>query len=227
MTLAELRQEIELIVQDASLTEHFDRWLNESIQRLAMEFDLPSLKRLDPLPFSVVSTAWYRQASESFQKDLFRCRNAAGSPVTTLKRLEELERLDEDHDEVADHITHIVAIEQGDVKQIAYFPKADETVQLWFYEKPAWLEKDGDSPICFPREFHGPLIIPDVVIKNFELLQDMVKDAPFNSLKYWIQRKRIGLYGGPSGEIGFINWLVRSRGGPRRHGGRDPIGGRW
>jgi hypothetical protein len=226
MNLGELRQELALIVQDPSLEEHYDRWLNESIQRLAMEFDLPSLKRLDPLPFSVVSTAWYRQAPEIFQKKLFRCYNATGSPVAILERLEELERLDWDHDEAGDHISHIAVLEQGDVKQIAYYPKADETVQLWFYEKPALLVKDGDSPACIPREYHGPVIIPDVVVKNFELLQDMVKDVPFTSLKYWMERKRIGIYGGPAGEIGFINWLVKSRGGPRRHGGRDPIGGR-
>lgn len=223
MNLGELRQELAMIVQDSSLEEHYDRWLNESIQRLAMEFDLPSLRRLDPLPFSVVSSAWYRQAPESFQKKLFRCYNAAGSPVKIVERFEELELLDWDHDEVADHISHIAVMEQGDVKQVAYYPKADESVQLWFYEKPAWLEKDADSPTCFPREYHAPLIIPDVVIKNFELLQDMVKDAPFNSLNYWIGRKRLGLYGGPSGEIGFINWIAKSRGGPRRHGGRDPL----
>jgi hypothetical protein len=223
MNLGELKEELSLIVQDPSLETHFDRWINEAIQTLAFEFDLPSLKRLDSFPFTVISTAWYRPGPEIFQKNLFRCYNAAGAKVKILDRLEQLEKLDWDHDQVSDHITHITVMEQGDQKSFCYYPKADETIQTWFCEKPAWLEKDQESPICFPREYHTRLILPEVVIKNFELLQDMVKDAPFNSLSYWVQRKRIGLYGGPAGDLGFLNWLVKSRGGLRRHGGRDPL----
>lgn len=224
MNLGELRAELNRTVRDSSLQPNFDRWINEALQSLAMQFDFPSLKRLEPFSFPVQIGTWHLAAPEAFQKGIFRCYDSVGSKVTVLDRLEDLEKRDWDHDEIADHITHICAIEYGDEPEFAYYPKADESVKVWFFNKPGWLEKEDDKPSFIPAEFHYQLIMPEIIIKNFELLQDMVTDSPHNSLGYWIRRKQAGIYGSTiTGEVGFFNWLVKARGGPRRHGGRDPL----
>jgi hypothetical protein len=223
MNLSELRDELKLIVQDASLEGYYNTWINDSIASLAQEFDFPALRSLDPFPFSVVNTAWYREAPESFMKKLLRCYNSAGSQVKVLDRLEQLDYKDWDHGQTGTNITHICAFEHGGKKYFGYFPKATETIKVWFYEAPARLEKDSDVPDFCPPQFHSDVILPRIIVKNFELLQDMVKEAPYSSLGYWLQRQRAGLYGsGGTGEIGLINYLAKQR-GIRRHGGRDPL----
>lgn len=224
MNLGELKTELNLIVQDASLFPYFNKWINEAIQSLAMQYDFLSLRRLDPFNFPIINTAWYREAPEVFQKNVFRCYNGAGNKVAIRDRIENLEALDWDHDQTASNISRLCAFEQGDRKYFAYYPKATESIQVWFYEKPAILVNETDSPTFIPREFHTALIIPELIIKNFQLLQDMVVDAPHNSLSYWLQRKQAGLFGSKAtGEVGFFNWLVKSRGGRRRLGGPDPL----
>jgi hypothetical protein len=223
MNLSGLRDELKLIVQDASLEKYFDTWINDSIASLAQEFDFPALRSIDAFPFSVINTAWYREAPESFMKKPFRCYNSAASRVGILDRLEELENMDWDHDQVGDHITHLCAFDHGGKKYFAYFPKAAETINVWFYEAPVRLEKDSDVPDFCPPQFHSQAILPRIIVKNFELLQDMAKEAPYNSLTYWLQRQRSGLFGSSiAGEIGLMNYLARQR-GVRRHGGRNPL----
>lgn len=224
MNLSELRSELNLVVRDSSLLPYFDTWINEALQSLAMQYDFPSLKRLEPYTFPVQDATWHLPAPEIFQKGIFRCYDSAGNKVRVLDRMEDLEKRDWEHIEVADHITHICAFEQGDLPEFAYYPKATESVKVWFYNKPAWLDDDDKIPSFIPSEFHFQLVIPEIIIKNFERLQDMVTDAPHNSLGYWIRRKQAGLTGSSvTGEVGFLSWIVKSRGGPRRHGGRDPL----
>jgi hypothetical protein len=66
------------------------------------------------------------------------------------------------------------------------------------------------------------VIIPKVVTKNFRALQDMVIAAPHQSIMFWQEEYRQGLYGSPRGDIGLLNFIAREK-PPRRHGGRDPI----
>lgn len=223
MNLADLRAEIDRSVKDPSLIPLYDDMINQAILEIAMDVDLPALRRPDPFNLPLLNTAWRVNAPEAFHKRLFRCYDSAGSKVKTLERLEDLESLDWDHDETGDHITHILGLDLGEEKSICYYPKATETVKIWFYEKPVWLQKDEQVPVCIPVPFHRQVIVPKVIIRNFEFFGDLIQEPPHRSLEYWLARYRVGLYGSRAGEIGMINYFVRARGGPRRHGGRNPL----
>lgn len=223
MTLGELEQELRLIVQDSSLQSYFNTWINLAIQELAADFDLPALKCIEPWPLSVNTGDWIYNLPENYQRKLFRCVDVNYSPITICSTVEDIHRLDIDHDETGDLVTHVATMDAVIPKKIFVYPKADTTIYLWYYQIPSYIEDSSDVPTCIPAEYHGRVLIPRVVIKNFQLLQDLIIDAPHRSLAYWRGLESEGLYGSPRGPIGLIHWIVRSEGSPRRHGGRDPL----
>jgi hypothetical protein len=226
MTLAEMEARLALIVRDISLQSEFANMLNDAILELAADFDLPALKLITPYPLSVTNDEWIYTLPESYHKRLFRCRDSEYNKVTIRHRSTDLDDLDEDHDETADHVTHVAVMDTGSTKYLCTYPMATESLKLWFYEKPGILEEADDEPQCMPAEFQERVIIPKVIIKNYQLLQDQVENFDLKPLQYWESKLQEGLYGAPGRSIGLINWHVKLQGGPRRHGGRDPVGWR-
>lgn len=218
MKLSELEAELGLIVTDGSLSQYYARWLNEAIEDLALEFPLPYLKRLEPFPLSVNTGSWLYDLPDVYHKNVFKVLDGNRSPVTIKRFMTDLDSQDEAHTETGERV-RAVAVEAG---KIGIYPLANDTLYLWFYEKPTPLEKPGDIPLCLPAPYHQKVLIPKVVIKNFKLVQDMMLEPPHQSLTWWTAELRNGLYGSRGGDIGMLNVLARDR-KPRRHGGRNPI----
>ncbi|MDI6854395.1 MAG: hypothetical protein QME75_12420 [Deltaproteobacteria bacterium] len=218
MNLEELEQELDVIIQEASLKPHFRTWLNQAVEEVAADFHLPGLKLLEPHPLPVSTDKWLYDLPENFHKEVFRVRRGNMEPVALLRTMADLDRLDPDHDELGPQVTRAAA-EAG---RIGVFPKADDTLWLWYWRKPTPMERPQDEPDGIPPAFHYRVLIPKVVIKNFKLLQDLMVQPPHPSLAWWQEEYRSGLFGSPRGDIGMINFFARAK-GPRRHGGRDPL----
>jgi hypothetical protein len=224
MTLAEMEQTLSLVVQDASLRPHFAQMLNDALLEVAGDFDLPALRRLTPLEFPVTTANWLYALPETFHKKLFRCVDSAWSTVTIRPVIDDLDNLDLDHDEVGDLVTDVAVRDTGMDKYLGVYPLANDTLRLWFYEKPERLVKPDDLPRCLPAEYHDRVLVTKCILKNFQYFTDFIEDGPQKSLVYWDNQYRQGLYGSRAGDIGLINFLVKAQGGPQRRGGRDPIG---
>jgi hypothetical protein len=223
MNLGEMERRLNLIVQDSSLAPEFAGMINDALLEIAADFDLPALKLLTPVSFSVTTDNWFYSLPANYHKNLFRCVDCNFSPVTILERLEDLEALDLDHDETGDRVSTVAVMDTGEEKFLCIYPLANDDLRLWFYQKPTRLVKNTDVPKCIPAEFHERVIFPKLIIKNYQLLLDQVENFDLKPLQYWEGKQREGLYGSAAGPIGFINFLIKVRGGPRRHGGRDPI----
>lgn len=225
MTLGELKRRLALVVQDTSLEPEFDRMINDAILEIAADFDLPALRLLNPHPVSVTTADWLWPLPEKYHKNLFRCLDASGERVKVLHRLEDLEALDLKHEDEDEYVTHVAVMDTGVDNFLCIYPKAVDTLKLWFYERPNYLEKSGDTCRCIPLEFQERVIIPKAIIKNYQLLQDQVQNFDLKPLQYWEGKLREGLFGSPN-SIGLFNFITKAQGGPRRRGGRDPIGAR-
>lgn len=219
MTLADLMEELETIVVDDSLAPFYKRWINEAILEIATDFDLPALRLIEPVEFPVTESDWLYDAPENFHKKLFRAVDSSYNPIKVCRTIDTLHDLDIEHTETGEHLTHLAVQD----RKIGTYPKATETARLWFYELPDPLENPEDPVTCIPEAYQPRVIIPKLVVKNFKLLQDMVVAPPHQSILFWQEEYRQGLYGSPRGDIGLIYYLVKERGGPRRHGGRDPL----
>jgi hypothetical protein len=224
MTLAEMEQALKVVVQDQSLAPQFTRMLNDALLEVAADFDLPALRRLTPLEFPVTTDTWLWPLPDTFHKGLFRCADVDWNWVRIRRSLDDLDRRDLDHDEMGDRVTNVAVADTGADKYLGIFPLANDTLRLWFYEKPVQMVKADDSPRCLPAEYHDRVLVTKCILKNFQMFTDFIEDGPQKSLVYWENQYNQGLYGSRGGDIGLINFLVKARGGPRRRGGRDPIG---
>jgi hypothetical protein len=219
MNLETLERELDAIVLDTSLRPYFRDWLNEAVEELASDFHLPGLRLLEPHLLSVNTGNWLYDLPEDYHKQVFQVRRGdQREPVVMLREMADLDQLDPDHDETGQRVTR-VAVEAG---KIGIFPKAEDSLWLWYYRKPVPMEKPQDEPDGIPPAFRYRVLISKVVIRNFKLLQDLMVQPPHQSLAWWTEEYRAGLYGSPRGDIGMLNYFARAK-GPRRQGGRDPL----
>jgi hypothetical protein len=226
MNLGELEKAIKIQAQDTSFESLYISWINNAILELAADLELPALKLRTPFPLTITTDDWLYDLPADFQKNLFRCADSNYSEIHRFRTLDYLDRLDMDHDDTGEHPTAVAWIEGDEGNQIGVYPKANDTLYLWYYKKPALLVKSSDIPTCIPASYHSRAILPKTILKAYEHLQDQVESFDFKGIQYWQSKLVGGLRGSPVEGIGLINYLSKTQGGPRRTGGRDPVGAR-
>ena len=219
MNLGELESALNMAVLDKSLVGSFAAWINIALLELAAALDLPALKTTTPTSLSVTTATWLYALPADFHKRLFRCVDGNYSEVQRCRVLDDLDRLDIDHDETGDNVTAVAVTES----QIGVYPLANDTLRLWYFKKPVALVRASDVPTCIPEAYHSRVILPKTILKAYEHLQDQVENFDIKGLQYWQGKLAAGVYGSPVDGPGLVQYLSIIQGGPRRHGGRDPI----
>jgi len=217
MTLAELISDLDLIVMDSSLKTHFTDWINNAILEIAKDFALPALKLMEPITLSVTDDEWLYDMPATYHKKLYKCYDGDWNKITIHRSLDDIDSLDIDHDDTGDLVTDVAVRDN----RIGVYPMADDTLRLWYFKKPTTLVNDGDEPTCIPDAYHYRVIISKVVIRNYHLLMDMSTNAPHQSLQWWKNNYRGGLFG-DGADIGMINYFAMEK-KPKRRGGNNPI----
>lgn len=217
MNLGEIKTELELHVRDAQLSAYFTTWTNDAVYEIANDFSLPALKLEEPTTKTVTESAWLYDMPNTYMKNLYKCYDSDWNKITIKRDLGDIDTIDIDHDETGDNVT-TVAVRNS---RLGIYPMAAETINLWFYKKPTDLVDDEDEPDCIPKQYHRRVIIPKVVVLNYQLLLDMTVNPPHKSLQWWTDKYHAGLYGDGS-DIGMINCFARDK-KPKRHGGKNPL----
>jgi len=229
MNLGELEATLDLNVQDSSLRSHYASWLNTAILELAAAYELPALRTTTPASIICTTAAWLFSLPANFlklipgKKRFSGCADSDYNQIRIYRTLEYLDRLDMDHSDIGDHVTMVAVTDT----QIGIYPRANETIYLWYYKKPTLLTKASDIPICIPEAYHARVIIPKVTLKAYEHLQDQVENFDPKGLQYWQGKLAAGLRGSPVDGPGLVDYLSKVQGGIRRTGGRDPVGIRY
>lgn len=217
MTLSELKDELRSLGVVGSYSSSFTGWLNDAVLEIASDFELPKLKLRESTSLTTTTSDWIYDLPATYHKKVFKCRNEDYTQIKIAREIDYIDQIDHDHDETGDSVSD-VAVEGG---QIAIYPKANDTLYLWFYRLPVSMSATTDEPDGIPSSYHTRVIIPKVIIKNF-LLIGGTGELLFNDIGYWQARYRAGLYGESGGDVGMINFFAKSK-GVKRHGGRDPL----
>jgi hypothetical protein len=231
MDLKGLEAELDEIVEDDGLKNSFKDWINTAILQIAADFELPALRLLEPATVEVDSTNWIWELPTDFHKKLFRCNfvdvSGATNRVTVYDRRDDLEY--RDHTITSPRVTGVAVATQGEKSYLLIDPLPVDwlNLNLWYYRKPKVLTDPDDVCDAFPAEFHDRVIVPKVIIKNYQKLLDQVVSANLQGITYWEGEYAKGLYGVPGQGAGLINYLAKTEKPPRRTGGRDPVGRRW
>lgn len=227
--LSDITAALALVVGDPRLADFAQSWVNEAVFDIATEIDLPRLKIAEPAPVTVTTAGWLFDVPEDYHKGLFACENSTRDMLGVSMRhpqgqrfsIEDINALDSDHDETATNVDTVAICDEK--RKLAVYPKANDTLYLWFFEKPENLDSENSRLVCIPRPYVWKVLIPKLVIRNFEVLVDMMVDMSDRPLLYWERKYREGLYGSEGGDIGMLNYFAKQKGKPRRHGGRDSL----
>ena len=231
MNLQTMEDWLDTITKEAALKPFYADWLNDALFELALDFEFPTLKRLLPETVTVDDSTWVWSMPSDYHKKLFRCAfvdtDGRQKEVTVFDRREDLEY--RDHTQTGPNVTAVAVAQQGELFNLLIDPLPTASVDLltWYYKKPTVMTLPADYPACMPPEYHERVLIPRVMIKNYEYLVDQVVNPNFQGLQYWQAKEERGLRGDGS-HVGLIDYFNKSQGPPRRAGGRDPIGrGGW
>jgi hypothetical protein len=231
MNLERLEAEISLVLNEEQFQKLLRDWINEAVLEIATEFELPTLKSPTAYKFQTDKNNWLLPFPKeaNFHKKVFLAMDSYMNPILTKINgleidIQYLNELEQQHIAHGDHVEIVATTNFEGTDYLGYYPRATETIHIWFYVKPKPLMKPEDVPVCIPPAYREKVIVPLVIVKGLERLQDLIETPDPRQLEYWRALYKEGLYGSPGGSIGMVHYLAKTKGGPRRHGGRDPIG---
>ncbi len=234
MNLGEMTDELGMIVQDnGKLRTLLTPWINNAILEVANDYDLPPLALVDPVPLEVDTSKWLWPLPDNFHKRLFMCKHQHRSGNYRDHRVhiyKEIRRLEgRDHNFVGERVREVaVAMQGGSPKGDNYYlgihPLAAETLDLWFFQKPAILKQSGDISDCIPPGFERRVIFPKVIIQNYNYIVDQTQNFDLRPIQYWQTELRKGINGAPGEGIGLLAFYNINYNPPRIVGNMNSIG---
>lgn len=222
MNLADLQAELMDILRDPSVETRLMLWINDELLRLAYDFDLPGLRLRTPASLVVTTAAWQynltvatHASGFTFHKKLYRVTNAlfeTGMRINT--DLNILDDIDPDHNETGTNVQRVAyELDLHNNAVLGIWPMANETLSLWFYRRPNFLDADNEIPE-FPDAYHSSVLLPRVVLRAFRLWPELATEGgagdSARAFAWWNARLHEGLYGNASAP-GLLNALRKSR----------------
>lgn len=237
MTFDQLEFEVKNAWPNPTIEQSVKPWLNDVVSELAAQFELPALRLRTPATLAVTTANWLynisaatHTSSYTYMKRVFRVSSAAVQHGFYLEEdLTQIDSIDPTHVETGTEVQRVV-LESGTV---GIFPKANDTLNIWYYRRPVAMVNGSDEVDGIPPEFGYSVLVPAVILRAmriFPSIDSEVLGDNFKSLQWWTARYNAGLYGNGTA-IGLIPYLSKQNRpyGVRVRGPRlgSALGGRW
>ena len=179
---------------------------------LAGQFEIPALRLRTPATLTTVNTEWLYNMSAAvhvttgyvFHKIVFRIASATKTRGFYLNdTLSALDAVDYLHATTGAAVTRL-AVEGSTV---GIYPKAPDSLKVWFYRKPIEMDDPTDEPDGMTPEFSYRVLIPMVILKAFRVYPELVSEGDGDnsrSVVWWSERLRAGLVG-DGAQIGWLD----------------------
>lgn len=202
MQLSEIREEVQLIVQDSVFTDEIvDSYINDVYFSTISECLVPEMKGMDTVTTDpLLSYVSMTGVSGGFSGILSRVYNSDGEAVTILPTLETLMDINGKLD--VEGSVEVVALEGG---TLWYYPSpaAAETLTVIYYKNPVALSADGDAPEVLPEFLHRKILVNGAASLCFDKLEDGVDSLKPNTQSRELSRRE--------GLVRFREWLGKNR----------------
>jgi hypothetical protein len=206
MTFLEIQDAVALKVQDASpeLVANTKDYINEAIQQIADEVNLPSLKSLGTV-LTVLSQAWVNIKSTItlFSGKLLYVGTSSGGIDIVNGGLEYLAQEYPDLTLTGDIEACTL---EGDILWYAPIPSVATSLTIVYQALPATLVSDGNIPSDIPSLLHRDLIVNKTALVFYDHIEDGIEglkvnknsaevdyERALNKLRAWIMRRRVNL----------------------------------
>lgn len=219
MDFARLKTELRLQLRDPTIESTFGAWLNDVVLEMASMYELPALRLRIPAVLTTTTSDWLYNLSAAvhptvtyvYLKRTFRVTSSAFEQGYVLEPdISALDDIDPDHSDTGDDVQRVAL--EGD--QLAIYPKANDSLSVWFYRRPIAMSADGDTPDGIPEPYHFKVLIPAVILRALRLYPDDIATAlpgdNTRALARWTAALNQGLYGDGT-QIGMLHYIQKAQ----------------
>lgn len=200
MNYEELQREVKSIIMDQSpsILLSVPDYINEAIQQIADEIDLPTLKTI----FSLITsdTTYYTNIPATFSGRLRYVGDGDVEYKPLDGGIEELLRLHPDITETGD--IEDIALE-GNILYHLPIPTTVKTFYCVGFNKPSTLVNNTDTPTDIPDFLHREVICNKAVALAYNVIEDGIENEKVNTAVFEALSKR--------GEDKLRTWVTRRR----------------
>jgi hypothetical protein len=219
MNFLRLKTELRSVLRDPDVENALGAWINDVILELAGEYELPTLRLREPASLVTTTSNWVYNLSAAthpttgyaYLKRVWRVTSATLQQGFGIEpEFVAFDDIDRAHTQTGTAVQR-VAIE-GD--QVGIYPKAVDTLALWFYRRPIAMSADTDVPDGIPEPYHYKVIVPMVVLRAMRLYPDDLAFAlpgdNTRALARWSAMLNQGLYGDGT-QIGMLHYIQKAQ----------------
>ncbi len=202
MLLEDIRDEVQLIVNDATFTDAIvDGYISTVYQSVVGECMLPELKSLDVLE-TILGQAYTSMSglTGGFSGVLSRVYTSEGLQLSIYPKLELL--MDEKGNMTDEGSVEAVALE-GSTLWYYPIPTTEESLTIIYYKNPTDLTADGDEPDCIPSFLHRQILVKGAAAMCFDTIEGGVEGLKVNTRSRELAKLE--------GVVKFREWLGKTR----------------
>ena len=203
MLLEEIRDEVQLIINDSTFTSTIvDSYINMVYQRAVGECLLPDLKSVDAVDTELGQAYTSMTAvSGGFSGVLSRVYNSDGVTLEIYPKLELLMDVSGNLTDEGDSV-EAVALE-GSTLWYYPIPTVAETLTVIYYKTPTDMSADGDTPSYIPDFLHYAILVNGAVAMCFDIIEGGIEGIKVNTRSREIAKE--------TGVTRFREWLGKTR----------------
>lgn len=202
MQLSDIREEVQLIVQDAAFTDDIvDSYINDVYFAVVNECLIPELKGMDTV-VTVVSQAYASMSGVAggFSGALSRVYSSGGNGVVVLHSLEALMDLRGNLTDTGS--VEAVALE-GSTLWYYPIPATAETLTVIYYKNPELMVSDSAEPDVLPEFVHRKILVNGAASMCFDSVEDGIDGLKVNTRSRELSKLE--------GVVKFREWLGKTR----------------
>ena len=185
MNLGQLKDEVEVVLQDTSFASSFGSWVNNAVEGIIDDANVPGFKEILSIN-TVLATAYTTLGATCSGRILYvgtATAELAGGVVT----LEHMMKMYPGMDEVGD--VEYVAVE-GNTLYYQGIPSVATALTLLHRRKPVVMVEDSDEPEGIPSHLHLNVIVPRAAMFGFDRIEDGVEGEKVNTIAQAIRYKQ-------------------------------------
>jgi hypothetical protein len=202
MQLSEIREEVQLIVQDSTFDDDMiDSYINTVYFSVVAECLVPELKGVDTVTTTLL-TAYSSMSGVSggFSGVLSRVYNSDNNNITIMHNLEALI-------DINGNLTDPGAVEavtlEGSTLWYYPIPVTVETLTLVYYRNPDTLVVDSATPDAIPEFLHRTILVNGASAICYDMIEGGVEGIKVNMRSREIAKL--------TGVVKFKEWLGKTR----------------
>lgn len=202
MQLSEIREEVQLIVNDATFTDEIvDGYINDVYLSVVAECLIPELKGVDTVS-TVLGQAYtsLTGVTGGFSGLLSRVYCPVNYNITILSTLESLMDLAGNLTDTGDIL--YVALE-GTVLWYYRIPEVVTVLTLIYYKNPELLSSDSDEPTALPEFTHRKILVNGAASLCFDTVEGGVEGLKVNTRSRELSKLE--------GVVKLREWLGKNR----------------